>query len=323
MTGELTLESTPNGEENIFFERWSRAREGKSPYKPFFFPWWWDDAYQIPANSEFALESDKGDLVYTDEELELVTTNSLSQDQIRWRRYKVSEKEGLFWQEYPEDEVTCFITIGEPVFDRERLNDLAHGCYEPEVHEQGWKTYIPPTPGERYVIGADSAAGAQGGSYSAASVIDSQFRVVATFIARCDPMVFAGVLRLMGEAYNLAEIAIERNFTGYAVIGGLGDYPNIHQQRDYITGKVLANAGWWTNDQTRQFMMAKTKETLPIFTTWDVNLVRQLRSYRYIKYRATAQTFDDLAMATMIGIAVKSVVGQGQGFQGATQGWAW
>jgi hypothetical protein len=70
-------------------------------------------------------------------------------------------------------------------------------------------------------------------------------------------------------------------------------------------------------------MMTTAKDHLAMCKIWDINLIRQLRSYRYIKYKATAQTFDDLAISYMIGVAVRKVVGVARGFQGASSGWSW
>ena len=322
-TGELTVECTPFGEDNVFYHKWTRAREGKSPYKPFFFPWWWSADFAIPRGSEIVLPTDSGELSFTGEELELIEKHHLTEDQIRWRRWKIGEKEGLFWQEYPEDEVSCFITVGDPVFDQFILTNLAQGCYNGDRHEQGWTFWKPPEEKMRYVIGADSSAGAPGGSYSAAAVLNDRWEVCATFQARLDPAVFAGILKLMGIWYNKAEIAVERNFTGYAVLGHLSGYENIHHQRDFLTGKVTSNLGWWTNAQTKQYMMTATKDHLNLLKIWDVNLIRQLRGYRYIKYRPTAQTFDDLAMALMIAVAVRKTTGVAHGYMGKTPGWNW
>jgi hypothetical protein len=323
ITGELTIECSPNGEDNIFYEQWSRAREGKSPYKPFFFPWWWSDDYSIPINSPLALPEDIGELHFSTEEEDLVTRFHLTEAQIRWRRWKIAEKQGLFWQEFPEDEISCFITIGDPVFDQFILTTKAQDCYEGTKHPQGWTYWKQPEPNHRYTISADSSAGAPGGSYSAFSVLSDQWEVVATFQARLDPHILAGILKSAGLWYNTAEIAVERNFTGYAVLSHLQDYPNIYHQRDFVTGKITSNRGWWTNDQTRQFMMTTAKDHLAMCKIWDINLIRQLRSYRYIKYKATAQTFDDLAISYMIGVAVRKVVGVARGFQGASSGWSW
>ena len=325
LTGELTIETTPNGEDSVVFEEWTRAKEGKSPYKPFFFPWWWSEDYQIPWNSPLALTEDRKELItFTGEETELIDKHHLTPDQIRWRRWKIAEKQGLFWQEYPEDEVSCFITIGDPVFDVLRLNELAQGCYQGDLHDGGWTYWIKPQPNARYTIGADSAAGAPTGSFSTAVVLDSNLQVVATFQARLDPNKFSAILKDLAIWYNSAEIVIERNFTGYAVIGQLQSigYNNIYYQRDFLTGKVTTQVGWWTSEQTKQFMMTKMKDRIGLIKTWDVNLVRQLRSYRYIKYKPTAQSFDDLAMALMIANAARSME-SGARYVGAANGYGW
>jgi len=337
MSGELNLETTPNGEDNVAYEEWVRAKEGKSPYKPFFFPWWWEVEYQLPANSPLALQEDRKELTLTGDEVELkenykryilgfpgIFPPELTDNQLRWRRWKIAEKQGLFWQEYPEDEVSCFITVGDPVFDVLRLNELAQGCYQGDLHDQGWTYWIKPQPNARYTIGTDSAAGAPTGSYSTAVVLDASLQVVATFQARLDPNVFAVILKDLAIWYNSAEIVIERNFTGYAVIGQLESlhYNNIYHQRDFLTGKVTTQIGWWTNEQTKQFMMTKMKDRLGMVRTWDVNLVRQLRSYRYIKYKPTAQSFDDLAMALMIANAAASM-NSGAKFVGSYAGYSW
>ena len=323
LTGELTLETTPNGEGNIAYDVWVRAREGKSPFKAFFFPWWWSEDYVIPRNSPYALPDDRGELTYTGEEIELREKHGLTEAQIRWRRWKIAEKEGLFWQEFPEDEVSCFITTGDPVFDNFVLTALAQNCYEGIPHTQGWTQWREPDKDRIYTIGADSAAGAPRGSYSAAVVLDDLWQVCATYQARIDPYIFANLLKKMGVWYNTAEIAVERNFTGYAVLGHMDDYGNIYHQRDFITGKVTNQKGWWTNEQTKEYMRTVLKDKLPQLKLWDVNLVRQLRGYRYIKMKPTAQTFDDMAIALMIACAVRKTVGSSRGYMGAAKGWDW
>lgn len=336
MTGEINIECTPNGEDNIFYDRWIKAREGKSPYKAFFFPWWWSDDYRIPEGSELALPEDMGELSYTGEELELIELHNLDEEQIRWRRWKIAEKSGLFWQEYPEDEVSCFITIGDPVFDQYVLNDLASSCYDGTKHEGGWTFWIPPDEDKKkqYIIAGDSSAGSPNGSYSAAVVLDQNWRVCATFQGRVEPNTFAHILKEMGLWYNTAQIVVERNFTGYAVLAalaggttkepvGAGAYPNLYRQRDFLTGKVTTNIGWWTNEQTKEHMRTSLRDILPQLKIWDANLVRQLRSYRFVKMKPTAQTFDDLAIALMIACATKRITGGAVGYRGKIPGYNW
>jgi hypothetical protein len=323
LQGEVIIECTPNGEDNVFYDRWVRAREGKSPYKCFFFPWWWTDDYQISADSIYALPEDRCFLKYTPEEEDLVERNHLTQDQIRWRRWKMAEKGGLFYQEYPEDELSCFITIGDPVFDSMLLTTLAQNCYEGERHKEGWTYWKPPVKGENYIIGVDTAAGSPTGSYSAAVVLNNNWEVCATFQARLQPNEFARLLMELGKWYNYAELVVERNFTGYAVLGQMTNYPKLYHQRDFTTGKVSTQVGWWTNDQTKHFMYTTLKENLPHLKIWDINLIRQIRSYRYLKMKPTAQTFDDMAIALMLTIATKNVSGVAAGYQGAVKGYSW
>ena len=335
LTGELTLESTANGEDNIFYERWEQAREGKSPYKPFFFPWWWDSGYSIPRNPEdskiveLLQPGDIGELEYTDEEKDLLSRVSLTEDQIRWRRFKISEKKGQFWIDYPENEIDCFTITGDPVFDLTLLTAIANQCYEGQRHSDGWTYWQAPEEKLRYVIGVDTASGAPEGSYSAAVVINDRWEVCATFQARVEPHILAGILKKLGIWYNNAELVVERNFTGYAVLEQLKDYGNIAYQRDFTTGKLTAQRGWWSNEQTRNMLMTIARENLGQIKMWDSNLVRQLRSYRYVrmpkkpKYREQAQTFDDLAIAFMLAIAVRKLSGTARGYMGKTPGWNW
>ena len=333
MNGELTLESSPNGENNVFFDTWVKAKEGRSPYKPFFFPWWLGTDYQIPRDVtdpnilNLLAPQDRGALEYTDDEQFLVDTHGLTEAQIRWRRFKVSEKGGLFYIEYPENDVDCFITIGDPVFDQALLTDMANTCYDGESHTGGWKFWLPPVEGVRYIIGADTSSGAPEGSYSAAVVLDPLYRVCATFQARLEPNQFAKVLKEMAIHYNKAEIAVERNFTGYAVLEQLKNYPNVSLQKDFTTGKMTSQRGWWSNDQTREMLMTVTREKLPDVKVWDSNLVRQLRSFRYIKiktkYREQATTYDDLAIAFMIAVTVRKTGSVAKGFRGSYNPWSW
>ncbi len=321
-TGEITIECTPQGENNVFYEKWKRAREGKSPYKAFFFPWWWSDDYQLPRGCDFVLPADKEALVYTDEETELIRRANLTENQIRWRRWKIGEKGALFFQEYPEDEVSCFITVGDPVFDSMLLTTMAQNCYDGDRHQEGWIFWRPPQPNMRYIIGADSSAGAPGGSYSAAVVLNDFWEVCATFQARLEPHIFAALLKKMGMWYNNAQIAVERNFTGYAVLGHMREYGNVYHQRDFLSGKVTTNLGWWTNEQTKEYMRTRLRDKLPQLKLWDVNLVRQLRSYRFIRMKPVAQSFDDLAIALQIAVAVRTVEGSSRGYMGHTN-WGW
>lgn len=333
LEGELNLESSPNGEDEVFHDNYVKAKEGKSPYKAFFYPWWWDEGYRIPRNPSdpdvlnLLLPQDRGELEYTEDELFLVETYGLDEDQIRWRRFKISEKHGYFFVEYPENDVDCFVISGEPVFSQEILSDMAMKCNDGQSHLLGWTYWLPPEEKLRYIIGVDTASGASEGSYSAACVLNDRWEICATYQARLEPHQFALLLKELGKWYNTANIVIERNFTGYAVLEQLQDYPNIAYQRDFTTGKMTTQRGWWSNDQTRSMIMTITRENLGSLKIWDSNLVRQLRSYRYIKlktkYREQALTHDDLAIALMLAVTARKVVGTARGYMGSCDIFGW
>lgn len=106
---EIILESTPNGAQGYFYTLCMEALSGDSPWTLHFYPWWWDDGYQL------ALD-DGETLTFTAEESALMEQHDLTAPQIKWRRAKQAELKQLFAQEYPEDPVACFLTSGAGYF---------------------------------------------------------------------------------------------------------------------------------------------------------------------------------------------------------------
>lgn len=110
---DIVLESTPNGTGGWFYDKCMEALTDKtSPWKLFFYPWWWDPTYQQelqipPQEFKASLELD---------EIELIKKHKLSLEQIAWRRTKQRELKRLFAQEYPESIDTCFLVSGTSYF---------------------------------------------------------------------------------------------------------------------------------------------------------------------------------------------------------------
>lgn len=102
----VVLESTPNGAQGYFYERCMEALRGNGLWKLHFYPWWWDDGYRL----------DGSPIILTPEELDLKNKHNLDDAQIRWRRNKQTELGRFFFQEYPEDVLTCFLTSGDGYF---------------------------------------------------------------------------------------------------------------------------------------------------------------------------------------------------------------
>ena len=130
--GQIDIETTPNGREH-FYDQWVKAKAGLSPYTCIFIPWFIHEEYDITqltdkekqglsANVQalFSMPDDEFD--WTEEEMNLYKRVKHEWDieltigQLKWRRYKIWDKGELFFQEYPEDDVTCFLQAGRAVF---------------------------------------------------------------------------------------------------------------------------------------------------------------------------------------------------------------
>jgi len=110
-SGIIVMVSTANGTQGLFYNEVQKAKSGDSEYHFVFYEWWWEDRYSIPLE-------DGETLNYSDDEQALVDKHGLSPEQIKWRRKKMNEP-GMgedFFQEYPEDPDTCFLTSGESAF---------------------------------------------------------------------------------------------------------------------------------------------------------------------------------------------------------------
>jgi hypothetical protein len=141
--GQIDLETTPNGRD-AFYTLWQKAKSGLSPYTCIFIPWYIDKEYSVENMTEkekaglsesvqkmFSIPDDDFILLYTDEELALIARVAdeynllLTPGQIKWRRYKIWDRGNLFFQEYPEDDVSCFLQSGRSVFSHIVCDPLA------------------------------------------------------------------------------------------------------------------------------------------------------------------------------------------------------
>lgn len=114
---EVILESTANGVEGEFYERWQQAEAGIGDYIPIFSPWFWEPAYRRAIPEGFFLRTDKmsgEDL----SEAEYARLHELTLEQMAWRRAKIAELKDpmLFMQEYPATADEAFQATGHDPF---------------------------------------------------------------------------------------------------------------------------------------------------------------------------------------------------------------
>ena len=322
-SGFIAIESTPWGEGDYFHGKIQESINKRSVYDFLFLPWWLDPEYEIEEGSLLALEGDRSKLEYTPEEQTLIDLHDLSMEQIRWRRRKRSDRGLSFYQEFPEDPVTCFLTSGEMVFDSVRLDELAHGCYPAPNTYRGTNIWEPPTEKGVYLIAADPTVGAHDKAAATVWCLGEKLTHVATLWGLLDPSVFASKLKELGTYYNEAEIQVEFNGPGQAVIAAMMDYSNLGRRHDLTTGTLGSKYGWLTTRSSKPYMIAQMGKEIHSLVTHDIDLIRQLRSVRWYGSDVIFITEDDLAMSAMIATATYQGVGIAKKGLIGTYGFKW
>jgi hypothetical protein len=258
-TGRVTIETTPNGMANHFYDMWV---DPDSTFKKLFYPWYIFKEYTLPVTQKIILTKEEVDFVKKAKRLFGVNITS---GQIAFRRFKKAELKVSsndltrvsFEQEYPEDDVTCFLASGEAVMDLFQIKKMIDDAPHPLTDEDGLKVYERPIKGRRYVIGADPAEGIKK-DYSVGVVLDIEKRkVVAKIRGHWKPSDFAKKLNELGKMYSSPGpvyplLAVERNNHGHAVLLELNEhlsYPSlyVHPQDERL--------GWKTDSVTRPIMI--------------------------------------------------------------------
>jgi len=251
--GHVTIESTPNGIANDFYDGWM---DEESNYTNIFLPWFLHTEEYVIQNHELTPKS------LTKEEKEFIVKvkklfgHDITLDQIAFRRFKQRELKGKFGQEYPEDDVTCFLTSGGTPFDLTIIKPMYDKAQKPIDEVNGWRIYKRPTSNGIYVCGADTAEGVEGDS-SCGQIFDVITREqVAVFHSNTvKPSEFAESLDFGCRMYSTRDfpilLAVERNNHGHAVLMKLDeflDYPNLFKAPD-------EKLGWKTDKVTRPIMV--------------------------------------------------------------------
>lgn len=258
LTGKVRIETTPNGMGNHYYDFWT---DPDQPYKKMFFPWY--------SFSQYKIEGDDV-LVWSEEEVELAAKAlrqyniTITDAQIRFRRLKKAELKSstsdvirvTFEQEYPEDEVSCFLSSGTAVLDLYLIKQMLDSAPDP-IRDEGWlKIYESPRKGERYVCGADTAEGIGGDSSVGVLMRLADKKIVAKIKSnRWKPKEFAIKLAELCNMYSSTNtikplLGVERNNHGHSVLLALDDlgYENMYVHTD---DKI----GWRTDQVSRPIML--------------------------------------------------------------------
>jgi len=271
--GRIVIESTANGVGNYFHDLWIAAKHGDNRFRPHFYRWWQDPTYRLavdPAEAEILRVGLRTD------ERDLMAGHTLDLAQIAWRREKTRDLGQRFKQEYPENDLDCFLASTRGCFDRERLSQAAAridaapaplrvGVIQSKTGDVAMAPGIllvwqKPIEGRIYVIGADVGEGLAGGDASAACVLDRETGAqVAELHGRVPPERFAQQLNLLGRWYNAALLAVERNNHGHSTLNTLRNvcrYPRLYYHVRYDpVGETTPVLGWPTDQATKPILV--------------------------------------------------------------------
>lgn len=208
LNGRVVAESTTNGQSGWFYEKTFETldstngqlfTEGRNGWSVQFYPWWHALDYRLPLEDGETLD-------YTEEERHLIDTHGLTPEQIKWRRLKMFEEKERFFESYPEDITTCFISDnGISVFRGVRaIADHARLSYA---------DYIKVHPRARFVMGVDWG---RDNDWSVFTVMDAAtWTVVAVERYRhIDWPIQRAYLKTLYNDWHCEKAIVERNSAG-------------------------------------------------------------------------------------------------------------
>ena len=340
--GTVDSFSTPNGEDNEFHDWYVEAKAGKSIFTAHFYTWFVHPEYVIHLGDKRIQQSipdtDKAEFPLTNDEERLMFAHNLTFSQIRWRRWMMlimeslrrrGEKRTLFLQEFPEDDVSCFLSTGDMHYTVDFMDKISKTCYEAPQKFNGLNVWYPPEKGGDYLVVVDP--GQAKITQSVISVIrfkrDELGNIIPIWCARdsgwYDTEVEYEKACKASDYYNRAMLVWEANGHGFGFTVLAKRRRPIYFREDMISGMSSMQPGWYTSggkSGTKEYMMQQVHKYLPSLICHDIELVRQLRAFRNIAGKVEIIGMDDIHDTLAIGLAVHNPKPIRRGVQGHT-GW--
>ena len=238
--GQVDIESTPNGHDE-FHDMWQKAKKGLSPYTPIFIPWFIDLEYSVDSLTQEErdglsdavqkmFDEPEAEMKLTEEEVRLIERvklewkMDLTMGQIKWRRYKIWDKGDLFWQEYPEDDVSCFLQSGRSVF-KHIITDITKRIPLDDIEHWGTEEERKELKKELLYGGVDGAEGTDKGDGSSFAVLrlDKETgKAVSIFEYTSNEPLDVFDLKVAGICKQFRmKLGVEKNGIGLAHVLGL------------------------------------------------------------------------------------------------------
>ena len=324
----IIIESTARPEGDWFREMCDRAIAGKSPYEFTFVGWMDDPSYMLPlAPGE--------EIVPDEDERELIAEFTLSPEQVKWRRQKLSsmlDDVDQFRQEYPTTPDEAWITKEFAVFPISQLRVLRAALRAPHLRGHlfhGNKLLMDsagplciweePQPGALYDIGVDVGMGI-GKDASVACVLKRPTgEQVAEYVSdTVEPGELVSVLDALGRYYNHGQICVEVQGPGLYTNGRLGEiYPNMYiwRRKDKIKNQMSTFFGFETTIRSKKYIVTLAKDRLFRYVHSEMRerfpLIRSQELFRQLsvfvhsgddKYHGAPGYNDDCVMAWMLAL---------------------
>jgi len=230
--GNIVIESTPNGQGNLYHRMWGAEDNG---YAKKTYGWWWG---------------------YDDETIDIIR-----------RRLGDPRK---FAQEYGCEFLASGRSVfDQTMVKRQRRNVLNVG--DQVLLEDGKKftvyekdklrIYKPPVPGHFYAAGVDVSEGVTGGDYSVIMIWDRKTgEEVAMYRGFLPPDVLGQKCNTWGREYNNALMVVEINNHGLTTLTVLRQliYPTLYfrpSKFETIGTNISDKFGWKTTKMTRELLI--------------------------------------------------------------------
>ncbi|WP_449355594.1 DNA packaging protein [Virgibacillus natechei] len=337
---QLSIETTSNGINNLYYKLFMNAYKGNSKYKAMFIPF-----FHPLYKKQFKHDHDEAEKWYKeDSKGQRLSKNDLEPDEkvlfenganykfLMWRRWKLLDMSlEDFKQEYPSNPMESFISTGQSVFDNakvlERVNSVIQPLDRNEVVSElptllhkfinrGLVIFHLPKRTERYYGGVDVASGG-GGDNSTLSLFDSEGQQVLSFYHNKVPVYqFAEILNEIGRMYNYTFIAVERNSYGLPLLERLRKdykYMNLYKQKMFNEfGKKSMQLGFTTSAQSKSILISDYKESfeLNFINVECKETLSQMQIYQEnangsMGNKRGEQNFDDLVISAALSVQAR------------------
>lgn len=283
ITGNVSIESTGNGQGNDFYYMCMHAKE--LGYNVFFRSWWEDDEYSIPAPEEWVPYHHE---IFFEELRE--KQPQLTENQLYWYYNKLLEFRGdqrLLKQEYPSTLDECFQATGHSIYIT--IPWVENPKFESTFYEGYRVSFLQGHPDQRYtyILGADPSGGTFNDDAAIEVICLETLEEVCSFASNSiDPVLFAYLIMKLGHRFNDSYLVVESNNHGAAVIPILKrEYPLQKIYKRLIpTGKMQRIPyGFINNETSKQEALGASREVIELgLTIYNEETKLELQSIQEI-----------------------------------------